>query len=73
MAARCLVQPAQPVEIAIKVVSSQAYKESLVWKAMQAHPMGYSMFSFGYWAEEPPPLDQFITFSSSNQGEARDV
>ena len=59
--------------IAIKVVSSQAYKESLVWKAMQAHPMGYSMFSFGYWAEEPPPLDQFITFSSSNQGEARDV
>jgi hypothetical protein len=58
---------------AVKVVSSQAYKESLVWKAMQAHPMGYSMFSFGDWAEEPPPLDQFLTFSGTEQGEARDA
>lgn len=55
---------------AVKVVSSQAYKESLVWKVMQSHPMGYSMFSFGYWAEEPPALDQFLTLSSPAQGEA---
>ena len=45
---------------AIQVVSSQAYKESLVWKVMQSHPMGYSMFSFGYWAAPPPAFDQFI-------------
>jgi len=47
------VQPPQ-------VVSSQAYKESLVWKVMQSHPMGYSMWSFGYWAAPPPAFDQFI-------------
>ena len=45
---------------AIQVVSSQAYKESLVWKVMQSHPMGYSMFSFGYWAAPPPAFNQFI-------------
>jgi hypothetical protein len=61
--------PLQPSS-AVKVVSAQAYKESLVWKVMQAHPMGYSMFEFGYWAQEPPALDQFITFSNPKQGEA---
>jgi hypothetical protein len=50
------------------VVSAQAYKESLVWKVMQSHPMGYSMFSFGYWAKEPPAFEQFITFDPSTQG-----
>ncbi len=55
---------------AVKVVSAQAYKESLVWKVMQAHPMGYSMFSFGYWAEEPPAFDQFLTLPSPPREEA---
>lgn len=58
---------------AVRVVSAQAYKESLVWRVMQSHPMGYSMFSFGYWAEEPPALDQFLTLSSPEQGEAVDA
>jgi hypothetical protein len=62
-------EPRNP-STAVKVVSSQAYKESLIWKVMQAHPMGYSMFSFGYWAEEPPALDQFLTLNSPEQGEA---
>ena len=48
--------PSQPV----RVVSSQAYKEGLVWKVMQSHPIGYSMWSFGYWAEDPPPLKDFF-------------
>jgi hypothetical protein len=51
--------PAKPSQ-AVKVVSSQAYKESLVWKVMQSHPMGYSMFTFGQWASPPPPLTSFI-------------
>ena len=51
--------PANPTS-AVKVVSAQAYKESLVWKVMQSHPMGYSMFTFGYWAKQPPSLAQFI-------------
>jgi hypothetical protein len=51
--------PSNPTT-AIQVVSSQAYKESLVWKVMQSHPMGYSVFSFGYWAGPPPAFDQFI-------------
>jgi Membrane bound FAD containing D-sorbitol dehydrogenase len=58
-------QNAQPPQ----VVSTQAYKESLVWKVMQSHPMGYSMWDFGYWAGPPPAFDQFIQVnngSSSN-------
>ncbi len=55
---------------AVKVVSSQAYKESLVWKLMQAHPMGYSMFTFGHWAEPPPPLDDFVTLANPEPVEA---
>jgi len=56
--------PKQPTN-AVNVVSSQAYKESLVWKIMQSHPMGYSMFPFGYWAKNPPPLEQFIQPAST--------
>ena len=52
---------------AVNVVSAQSYKESLVWKVMQSHPMGYSVWEFGYWAEQPPSLDQFITFDTTDQ------
>lgn len=48
--------PSQPV----RIISSQAYKEGLIWKVMQSHPMGYSMWTFGYWAEDPPALAAFI-------------
>jgi hypothetical protein len=50
---------------ASEVVSSQAYKEGLVWKAMQAHAMGYSMLPFGHWEQEPPKLDAFLNFLPS--------
>ena len=52
------------MDAAQNVVSSQAYKESLIWKVMQSHPMGYSMFQFGYWSEQPPPLSEFISPAS---------
>ncbi|MFZ6047034.1 sorbitol dehydrogenase [Pseudomonas sp. CR3202] len=42
-----------------QVVSDQAYKESWAWRIAQAHPMGYSQFHFGYWAAEPPSLEDF--------------
>jgi hypothetical protein len=42
-----------------QVISSQAYTKSLVWNVAQAHPMGFSQFTFGYWAQQPPSLDQF--------------
>jgi hypothetical protein len=51
-----------------QVVSSQAYKESLVWKVMQSHPMGYSMFAFGYWAQQPPAFDRFINVDPAIDG-----
>jgi len=41
------------------VVSSQAYIGGLAWQAAQAHPMGYSTFTFGYWKDVPPPLSAF--------------
>lgn len=42
-----------------QVISSQAYTKSLVWNVAQSHPMGFSQFTFGYWANQPPSLDQF--------------
>jgi hypothetical protein len=42
------------------VISSNSYVEGWVWRILQAHPMGYSMMRYGYWAKKPPPLDAFI-------------
>jgi len=41
------------------VASDQAYIRGLSWKSMQSHPMGYSTWSYGYWADPPPPLSDF--------------
>jgi len=35
------------------VVSAKAYKNSLVWTTIGAHPMGYSEGNFGYWNTPP--------------------
>jgi hypothetical protein len=35
------------------VISATAYTDGLVWKAMGAHPMGFSEENFGYWADPP--------------------
>ncbi|EWY36659.1 hypothetical protein N825_25910 [Skermanella stibiiresistens SB22] len=43
------------------VASSNVYIAGWVWKIMQAHPMGYSMQEYGYWAEPPPaPLAAYV-------------
>jgi hypothetical protein len=42
-----------------QVISKQAYVNGLVWKVAQAHPMGYSQFTFGYWGKTPPSLADF--------------
>jgi hypothetical protein len=34
-------------------VSTTAYLQSLAWTAMDAKPIGYSAFTFGYWAQKP--------------------
>ena len=41
------------------VLSPAAYTASLVWRLMQAHPMGYSNMQFGYWGAQPPDLNLF--------------
>jgi len=40
------------------VISSTTYINGLVWGEMGAHPMGYSVGEFGYWANVPvlPPI-----------------
>jgi hypothetical protein len=43
-----------------KVISPAAYTQGWMWRVAQAHPMGYSEWRFGYWAADPPPLDDFI-------------
>ncbi|HEV7505238.1 MAG TPA: sorbitol dehydrogenase [Thermoanaerobaculia bacterium] len=50
------------------VVSANAYIGGLAWRAAQAHPMGSSQMTFGYWASPPPPLDQFGVDTSSQGG-----
>ena len=42
-----------------QVISSQAYTKSLVWNVAQAHPMGFSAFTFGYWSQPPASLATF--------------
>jgi len=43
-----------------KVVSGAAYTQGWNWAVAQTHPMGYSVWQFGYWHANPPPLDAFI-------------
>jgi hypothetical protein len=43
------------------VISSNAYIEGWAWKIAQAHPMGYSEMEPGYWADQPPPLSDYVT------------
>lgn len=38
-------------------ISSQAYIQALVWKAVQAHPMGAKQQGFGTWAYAPDYLE----------------
>ncbi|NER20161.1 MAG: sorbitol dehydrogenase [Symploca sp. SIO1C2] len=42
------------------IVSQEAYTNSLVWRTIQAHPMGYSTFHYGHWGEQPPSLENFV-------------
>jgi hypothetical protein len=42
-----------------KVISPNAYTNSMVWRVAQAHPMGYSNLQFGYWGQEPPVAEMF--------------
>jgi hypothetical protein len=54
---------------ALQVVSSQAYTNGLVWRAMQSHPMGYSQFTFGYWSQVPGSLSSFGVNTSNGGGQ----
>jgi hypothetical protein len=46
------------------VISSDAYTQGWVWNVAQAHAMGYSNFTFGYWAKNPPALSDFTGATS---------
>lgn len=47
------------------VISAEAYTQGWAWSVAQAHPMGYSNFTFGYWAQNPPTLKDFIGGNAS--------
>jgi hypothetical protein len=46
-------------QIPFKVISPAAYTQGWAWRVAQAHPMGYSDLTFGYWKDPPPPLTNF--------------
>ena len=48
------------------VISANAYTQGKVWSVAQAHPMGYSQLRFGYWAENPAPLADFVGNGGTN-------
>ncbi len=52
--------PPTPPVPAAEVISQAAYTQAWTWRVAQAHPMGYSELRFGYWSNEPLPLDTFI-------------
>jgi hypothetical protein len=45
--------------IPFRIVSPAAYTQGWTWRVAQAHPMGYSDLTFGYWSKAPPPLNLF--------------
>jgi hypothetical protein len=53
----------------LKVISSQAYTKSLVWNVAQAHPMGFSAFTFGYWSQPPASLSTFGVDTGNGGGQ----
>ncbi len=52
-----------------QVISSQAYTKSLVWNVAQAHPMGFSVFTFGYWSQPPASLETFGVNTGNGGGQ----
>jgi hypothetical protein len=52
-----------------QVISSQAYTKSLVWNLAQAHPMGFSAFTFGYWSQAPASLETFGVNTGNGGGQ----
>ena len=48
-----------PPDQVVMVVSAEAYTGGLLWRAAQAHPIGFSPFSFGYWNDVPPSMQDF--------------
>ena len=52
-----------------QVISMEAYTMSLAWNVAQAHPMGYSVFQFGYWSKAPKGLETFGVNTSNGGGQ----
>lgn len=52
-----------------RVISSQAYTKSLAWNLAQAHPMGFSAFTFGYWSQPPASLETFGVNTGNGGGQ----
>jgi len=46
--------------VPLKIISPTAYTQAWAWRVAQAHPMGYSELRFGYWSDEPLPIDDFV-------------
>lgn len=43
-----------------EVISADSYILGLVWRVMQSHPMGRSTYHYGYWAQPPAPLSDYL-------------
>jgi hypothetical protein len=52
-----------------QVISTQAYTKSLAWNLAQAHPMGFSAFTFGYWSQIPGSLETFGVNTGNGGGQ----
>ena len=50
--------PDQPIPS--RVISMNAYTKGWAWSIAQAHPMGFSTNTLGYWSDAPPSLADYI-------------
>ena len=57
---RCASKEPPQVPSSGTVISATAYTQGWAWSVAQAHPMGYSTLRFGYWAQQPPSLSDFV-------------
>jgi hypothetical protein len=48
--------PVPPVDNVNRVISAETYLEGLMWKAIDAHPMGGKPLGYGSWALPPRPV-----------------
>ena len=58
--------------LTIKIISPTSYTQGWTRRVAQAHPMGYSELRYGYWSDEPLPLDNYVKLKGARHVRRKD-